>query len=430
MNRQLETVLIASVGTTPDPIVKALLTAREEGVLVLFLVYGHALPGQEPTPFSIANTVCQKGRELGITTRVFELDEPENLDRSLELFRRVMAEASALGAGRILLDFTGGTKVMGASMVHVALSQQWGTDIVFQYVGGARNEYGRVKEMVVQRTQQTLVQERTSQVLDCARQQEYARALYISEGLPKQGKAGFLKKAMLILWHWDNFRYEEAFPLLQECVSQAKVLADDARYSTLADTIIRLYRVAGRIGLALKVLNELQQGGQPSLPVETAEGWLYILGDTIANARRRVNYSPIDSVLRSYRAIEVATQFGLVSLGINPWQPDWDSVAESKLLSYLDDIGAQRLPQKLNLWNGIRLLETLTSPFDQDSKAGINDVMSARNYSYLEHGYSEVSRETAQKILVKMEKVVAGVTSRAGINRHPLECAQELKLEA
>ncbi len=56
--------------------------------------------------------------------------------------------------------------------------------------------------------------------------------------------------------------------------------------------------------------------------------------------------------------------------------------------------------------------------------------MSSRNYSYLEHGYNKVSKETAKKTLAKMEGVVTTITSKAGIKRNPLDCAEELRFEA
>jgi len=426
----VSTVLIASVGTTPEPVVQAILKAREEGPLTLVLVYGRALARQEPTPFSVANIVSQKANELGVTVRVFELDDPENLDESFQLFKEVMKEASELGASRILVDFTGGTKVMATSMVHVALSQQWRTDVIFEYVGGPRDEHGRSKEMVVQRASQTIVQELASKVVECLRQQDYARAMYISEGLPKRGKVGFLKKVTLLLWYWDNLHYEAAFPLIEECAGQAKVLVDNAQYSTLADTVTKLQRVAHRIALALEALEELQKGGQPSLTKGAIEGWLFILGDTIANARRRVETSPTDCVLRAYRATEVATQIGLASLEINPWHPAWDALPEAERSNYLRTFGVQEPPQQLSMWNGFSLLELLTSQFDPQIKANIIDITSSRNYCYLEHGYNKVSRETAKKILAKMEGVVTTITSKAGIRRNPLDCAEELRLEA
>ncbi|MBA7610623.1 hypothetical protein ES703_17835 [subsurface metagenome] len=428
MDEQSETVLIASVGTTPDPIVKAIVEAKNEGPLTVFLVYGRAFPGQEPDPFSVAQIVSQKASELGIKVRVFELDDPEDLDDSFQLFHKVMAEALNLGASRILVDFTGGTKVMGASMVHVALSQPWATDIVFEYVGGPRDEYGRVKEMEVQRAPQTAVQELASKVLECIRQEEYTRALYFSESLPEKGKTGFLKRATLALWHWDNFHYEEAWPLLNGCAPQAKVLIDNGEYSSLADTVIRLDRAAGRIKLALVALRQLSAGQDLSLTQEAVEGHLYMLGDVIQNTRRRVRSSPTDSVLRSYRSVEVATQIGLIRLSVNPWRPDWSKLPQDKLSSYLKTLRAQSLPKNLSLWNGFALLELLTSPFESEIKEDLEDVMSLRNLSYLEHGYSRVSIEAAEKTLHKMEQVVIAIASRVGIEKDPLQYAEELRL--
>jgi hypothetical protein len=430
MSNKVETVLIATVGTTPDPIVRAVTEAKQDGPLTLFLVYGRAFPGQEPNPFSVAQGVSQKAKELGVSVRVFELAEPEGLDQSFQLFRKVMTEASKLGADRILLDFTGGTKVMGASMVHVALSQPWAADIAFEYVGGPRDEHGRVKDMRVRRAPRTAAQELASKVLDCLREENYSRALYLSESLPQRGKAGFLKKAALILWHWDNFHYEEAHPLIKECVQGSGVLIDDADYSALADTVVRLNRGAGRMRLALQALR--QSGlGSGSLPTqEVVKGHLYILGDVIENARRRVRSNPTDSVLRSYRAVEVATQIGLISQGVNPWRPDWSRLPQDRVLSYLESLGAQRLPEHLSLWNGFALLELLTSPFEPEIKEALRNIMTTRNLSYLEHGYNKVSVEAAEKILGKMEEVVTAIASMAGIGKALLQYAEELKLRA
>jgi hypothetical protein len=430
MSEWPETILIATVGTTPEPVVKAIAEAKEEGPLMLFLVYGRAFPGQEPDPFSVAQTVSQRASELGIKVRVFELDEPEGIDQSFHLFRKVMAEASNLGAERILLDFTGGTKVMGVSMVHVALSQPWPADVAFEYVGGSRNEYGRVKEMEVRRSPRTVIQELISKVLDCLRQQNYSRASYFSESLPQKGKAGFLKRATLILWHWDNFHYGEARPLVKDCVPQARVLIDDADYSAVADTVIRLHRAAGRIELALQALRQLEHGSGPLATREAVEGHLNILGDVIENARRRVRSSPVDSVLRSYRAVEVVTQIGLISQRVNPWHPDWVSLPRDKVSGYLESVGAQRPPQNLSLRNGFVLLELLTSPFEPESKEVLKDVMSLRNLSYLEHGYNKVSVEAAEKTVGKMEKLVTTIASKAGIEKGPLQYAEELRLRA
>ena len=198
----------------------------------------------------------------------------------------------------------------------------------------------------------------------------------------------------------------------------------------MADTIIRLGKTIGRIQLALKVLRQYQGGKFESMNQDAIEGHLYILGDVIENARRRVQLSPTDCALRCYRSLEVATQIGLISQGINPWHPNWDRLPQDKILSYLDVLGAKYLPNELSLWNGLALLELVTPPFDTETKESLRDVMSLRNLSYLEHGYNSVTSEAAEKILGKMEKIVTVIASRAEIEKTPFQCAEELKLKA
>ena len=119
----------------------------------------------------------------------------------------------------------------------------------------------------------------------------------------------------------------------------------------------------------------------------------------------------------------------LVMLGINPWQPDWARLSEGQQSIYLDVLGAPGLPSQLSLHNGLKLLEVLTSPLTPETNQDIGDIMTARNYSYLEHGYQRVLLGTAEKLLSKAERIVAEIILKAGIDKNPLECAQELRLE-
>jgi hypothetical protein len=284
--------------------------------------------------------------------------------------------------------------------------------------------------MTVMRATHTAAQEVALKVLECLRQEDYARALYLSEVLPERGTMGFLKRATRILWHWDNFHYGDASPLLRDCTAQAKVLVDNGDYSVLADTVIRLGRVIGRIQLTLRALRQYEDGRMESMSQDVVKGHLYVLGDVIGNARRRIQVSPVDCALRCYRALEVATQIGLISQGINPWCPDWSCLPQDKLSSYLQILGVQHPPKELSLGNGFSLLELITAPFEKDTKGELRDVMSLRNLCYLEHGYNSVSRQAAEKTLGKMEKTVAAIASKSGIEKSPLQYAEELRLKA
>ncbi len=426
----LKTALVANVGTTAEPVIKALETAAAEGALTLFLAYGRAIADQERTPFSVANTVSERAKQLGANCRICELDTPEKFEGSFKFYQYLMEEVNRYIPDRVIVDITGGTKVMAAAMIHAALAQQWSTDIIFEYVGGSRNADGRVREMVLKRDSGIITQERIVTILDSIRNKEFARAVFLAGSLPRHGKAGFLRKAADLFWRWDNFHYEETAQLMEEIANQAKVLIDDRQFQKIADTVLRLQKVGSRMRLATAALRQLKDSGTTSLGQDTLEGWIAILGDTITNARRRARTSPVDCVLRCYRAIEIATQITVFKLGVNIWKPDWKKLREEKLATYLLEIHSQEPPRQVSLDTGIKLIETLTSPLPEEVNKDIRITMSARNFSYLEHGYDKVSEHMARSLMTKSEKVTAILLSRAGIEDDPLAIAEQLKIEA
>ncbi len=284
--------------------------------------------------------------------------------------------------------------------------------------------------MVLKRDSGIITRERIGTVLDSIRQQEFARAAFLAGYLPGHGKAGFLKKASDLFWRWDNFHYEETSQLLDETASQAKVLMDDGQFQKIADTVIRLQKVSGRIMLAIGILRQIKDGSTTPLNQAAFEGWIAILGDTIANARRRSQTDPVDCVLRCYRAIEVATQIVVIKLGINLWKPDWGKIGKEKLAAYLSKINSQEPPRQVSLDLGIKLIETLTSPLPEEVNKDIRTIMSARNFSYLEHGYDKVSEHMARSLMTKMEKATTILLSKADIKDEPLVIADQLRIEA
>ncbi len=426
----VKTALLANVGTTAGPIVKALETAAGEGALTLFLVYGRAISDQEQTPFSVASMVSERAKQLGANCRTSELDTPEEFEGSFKFYQRLMEEVSRYEPDRVIVDITGGTKVMAAAMIHAALVQQWGMEVVFEYVGGPRDTTGRARAMELKRDKGIITHERTTAVLDSIRRQEFTRAVFLAGSLPKHGKAGFLRKAADSFWRWDNFHYEETAQFMEETANQAKVLVDDRQFQKIADTVLRLQKASGRIKVATGILRQRKDKGGTSLEQDALEGWIAILGDTIANARRRAQTDPVDCVLRCYRAIEVATQIVVVKLGVNPWKPDWKELAEEKLAAYLSKIHSQGPPRQVSLDLGTKLIETLTSPLPEEVNKDIRIIMSARNFSYLEHGYDKVSEHTARSLMAKMEKATIVLLSRADIKDDPLAVADQLRIEA
>ena len=426
----IKTALITNLGTTGEPIFKALETAVSEGGITLFLAYGRKIQDQEKPPLAIAEQIEEKAKQLGVDCLMYELETPEDFDGSFAFYQQLMETVSGYKPERVIIDVTGGTKVMSAALIHAALTLQWSADVIFEYVGGQRDNNGRVKEMELKRDSGIVTQERMITVLDSIRQQEFARARFIAVNLPLHEKAGFLRKAVDIFWQWDNFHYDETVKSLESISARAQELVGDNQLRKVADTVMRLEKVAGAIKLAIGALRQLKDKGGSAINRDMMAGWLDILGDTIANARRRAESDPVDCVLRCYRVVEIAEQMVVLSLGTNPWKPDWNELGEEKLKVYLSMIHAQQPPRQVSLDLGIKLIETLSTPIPKDVERDIRDIQSARNHCYLEHGYDKVVKRTALSLMTKMENATTVLLARADIQNNPFIIADQLRIEA
>jgi CRISPR-associated protein (TIGR02710 family) len=431
MPEHLKSALVASVGTSPEPVLAGLNAARADGATAVFLVYGRAHPRQQPDPFSTASQVRQTAEERGISVSIYELPAPEDLDSSIDTFRSVFREVAALGVERVIVDFTGGTKVMSAALLLAALGHLSSFEVVPQYVGGEqRNAHGRVEgQTTVKRATRVPPQELARQVIECLRDGHYSYAEAFAQGLPDAGRHRFLKKATTLLYLWDDFQYEQALVLATGLHETCATLADDATYCRLADTVARLRRAGGHIKATLDRLVSLQNNPLAKAP-HPQPVWAYLALDALENARRRFAESRFtDCVLRAYRAVEVATQFAIIGLGINPWHPKWEKLNRELLSSYLNVIGLSQPPRVLSLFHSISLIECLASHFEEQVKDDLKSIMNLRNFSYLEHGYNAVNKEDAATALIKTEKAITAILAKAGLDVSLTTYTAELKHE-
>ena len=75
---------------------------------------------------------------------------------------------------------------MSAALIHAALTRQWSTEVIFEYVGGPRDTNGRVRKMELKRDGGIVTKERIITVLDSIRQQEFAHAVFLAGNLPAE----------------------------------------------------------------------------------------------------------------------------------------------------------------------------------------------------------------------------------------------------
>ncbi len=403
----MATVLLLTVGTTADPLVKAIEEQlHDHPDLVVYLLYGRPFPGQEPSPFEVAQQVKDRAAQLGVRAEPREVPDPEDLDACLQAARGALREAS--GADLVVVDFTGGTKPLSAAVVHAALTEPVAGSLVMEYTGGAvRDSAGRVvrEAMRLRRSERTATEEITRRVLDLVRRSAYREARYLAGRLPEAGRAGFVRSCVDALYAWDEFDYEAARDLLVRNYAAARALGDVGELAPLAGVVQRLLEPASRLVDTSRKLHRLQDGQGKDWP--QPEDVALLAADALENAARRLaEGKPTDTVLRAYRAVETAVQARLLANRVNPWRPDWDRLDPARRSEYELAL-AGRLPQELALTTGLRLVEVLEGPLPGTLAEFLRDIQFNRNRSYLEHGYHRVQEADARRLLGYAHEVCA-----------------------
>lgn len=403
----MATVLLLTVGTTADPLVKAIEEQlHDHPDLVVYLLYGRPFPGQEPSPFEVAQQVKDRAAQLGVRAEPREVPDPEDLDACLQAARGALREAS--GADLVVVDFTGGTKPLSAAVVHAALTEPVAGSLVMEYTGGVvRDSAGRVvrEAMRLRRSERTVTEEITRRVLDLVRRSAYREARYLAGRLPEAGRAGFVRSCVDALYAWDEFDYDTARDLLVRNYAAARALGDVGELAPLAGVVQRLLEPASRLVDTSRRLHRLQDGHGKDWP--QPEDVALLAADALENAARRLaEGKPTDTVLRAYRAVETAVQARLLANRVNPWRPDWDRLDPARRSEYELAL-AGRLPQELALTTGLRLVEVLEGPLPGTLAEFLRDIQFNRNRSYLEHGYHRVQEADARRLLGYAHEVCA-----------------------
>lgn len=408
------TVLILTAGTTAEPLCRALEEAhRDDPGLTVCVLYGRPFPGQQPSPLDAVMEVVALGRNLGVPVQVREVSDPEDIDVCLRDASAIVREHA--GAERMVVNYTGGTKVLSAALVHAALQERIAGTLVLDYVGGpVRDATGRVlrEAMRVRRTEQTATEELLRQVLGLLQGSAYREARFLARGLPVRGRASFVREAAEALYLWDEFDYRGATEVLRRNHRTAGVLGDDAELGLLARLLLRLTGPGNKLADLTRHLIRVQESGEVGSHA-ALEDMALLVADTLENGQRRLGEQrATDCVLRAYRAVEVAMQAALLAREINPWRPAWDRLDPALLKTYQERLGSRQLPPNLSLRAGLQLLKVLGVRLEEAKQLLLQDVQATRNHCYLEHGYRRVAMEDAARVLQYAQELAASLLDR------------------
>ncbi len=409
--------LILSVGTTAEPLKKAIDEVAQKENVRVYLLYGRPFPQQSPNPFEVAHEVFRYACDKGVAVLLREVAEPEDFDQALQTARQVLEEVKDYKC--VVVNYTGGTKAMSAALVHAALTSFLSGELELHYVGGVvRDKEGKVlrEAMEIRRQARTLTEERVRQVLDALRQCRFEIAANLAEYLPDTGKPGFLKQVAKAFLKWDGFDYEGARHELQQrqLPGQVRALTGDEMVGDLAQTVQRLIESAQQLAEAVKKLRKFMQppkeGVRENPP--SLDDFALLCADVLENAERCCKrYQFNEAVLRAYRALEVAVQGALLNLGLNPWRPNWTQVEPAVQQTLEQKLG--RLPEELALWNGWLTWQVLSrQEVTEEQEKRRQDLQNTRNRSILEHGYVACDAKDAERCIKFAQELSEKVLSK------------------
>lgn len=381
--------MIISVGGTPSPIIKSII--QYQPGFISFLA-------SQDTSDLVAH--IRKEVEQNDIHISSELTIAENVNDLLHCYHKAdEAVKRVLMKGykqeEVIVDYTGGTKNMSVALALAAITHGFS----FSYVGGKE----RTKEgvgIVVNGKEEIyssinpwdfLAIEEKRKIALLFNSYQFKAATELTDGLLEKSikyKSMFKKLGFLIDGYhkWDLFRYHEAKELFKRAKIEELLETDDAS--------IRAFAKASS-----NILNYLEKivtcGKKPNL--------VFIL-DMYSNAERRFEEGKIDdAILRLYRLVEMSAQERLLNkYGIDASDVDREKIPDKLKEEFVKNYKSQRDGKiKISQTTAFKLLNELGDPLGKsykDNESRFLDIQSARNYSYLAHGF-EYSKEKTYLIL-------------------------------
>lgn len=395
---QPATLLICTVGSSPEPVVAAL--KEWEPSRVRFV---HT----PQTKSDIEAKVLPKARSEGIQLDagrydLFELPDGQDLASCLDRLRQLTSEVDAwVKRGddfRVVVDFTGGTKCMSAAIGIQA--SRW--PCVFSYVGGIERTKCGVG-VVVSGTEKIVHQVNPWDALGhqavegfvvLLDQHAFPAAANVAAMMMKRvgspdrkRESAVLEQLAKALAAWDRFDHETSENLFENVAKSA----NDLRAVLGSAKGNRVLTSAARL---TEHLAELRQVTPPSQR--------HVL-DLLANAKRRKKEGRLDdAVARLYRATEAIAQVGLKehhNIGSTEKIP-LDRIPEMLKLEWISRANEDTVA--LGLQDSYALLGALGDPLGQRfrdlSLDSTKSPLAARNRSILAHGFEQVSSDIFDKL--------------------------------
>lgn len=391
----MKKIMILSLGGSPEPLKKSIIKHKPQQLIFFTSHDAIAKIGE----------VLQIDGYMPLKKETEITENPNSLYECYRAAKRCVDRATRSGASDddILVDYTGGTKVMSAALLLATA----GCSYEFNYVGGdARSKDGLG---VVQNGHEVMyadmnpwaafAEEERRQIITLFNARRYTAVLQILDlckrKLPSPIAAffQFVRPLANGFLFWEQFRHKEAL----DCLKKGVALVDeylkhyqDENFQRLSD---ELSKHIDFLSDMLKKTNGMQIFD------------LILVKELVNNARRRMDDKRFDdAAARIYRALELygqicfARAFGCAN----------DKVKPAKIPQALRDefIRKYRDPQtemmKLPMHATFTVLRSAGHEAGErffKYEDGIKNIQSARNNSILAHGIQPVNEHATQSIL-------------------------------
>ena len=378
--------VLISVGGAPAPLIESLNRTQPDYVIAF------ASPQTRDQIAGILDNLNfkPKGIDNIITPSAETLDDCykaiiDNLPQKLDVW--------GIGPHELIVDYTGGTKSMAASLVLATI--ELGCN--YSYVGGVERDKNGVGCVVDGKEQMWYVQNPWTELAVVERKRVnllFGKARYstaretledICSKVPETDSPLYEQWVRIVKGYelWDRFQHKQA---LTELERGLKGLAP----ASIKDSTLKLQ--VKDIRSNVEFLTKLK---------ETYWKGFFLVYDLVANADRRAELEGKydDAVARLYRAMEKAAHVQLM----DEYKIDASNVSPGKLpdslppgfaKKYCDAGGTIKLP----LYASYQLLDAHGDPlgtsFLQSYDRGLKKLLSARNESILAHGDKPITKET------------------------------------
>ncbi len=400
-------LMIMSLGGSPEPLKKSIEEHRPEKIIFLashdsVALAGDILKGREPKP-----------------AVVYEITEdPNSMFESYKASRRCVDRAGKSGKSPedVVVDYTGGTKVMTAALILAAI----GLPFRFNYVGGEKRNKsgmgtvldGHEKMFPEMNPWSIFAEEERRQIVTLFNRRRFSAVLEIiaacnSRDLPEEIRIyfSFIRPLAEGLLCWEQFDHEEAERKIGKGLTLLNTYLKSHPDPELRDFAAGIHRCQDFLISLLQETNRLKKLHS------------ILIDDLLNNARRRMADKRYDdAAARIYQALELYGQIifqEVVGCSNSEVRPDLvpEEIREEFVKKYSDGHKkVLKLPLRATFEflkckgneAGIRFFERIKE---------IKNIQSSRNDSILAHGIRPVGEKAAKSIwqtvsdFLKFEKV-------------------------